>query len=142
MSLAVIFQTLLEGGRDQGWRMWVWGNNHCPVILLHTLNIIWLIAIILKIDCYSKAYKVDVTCISRNRMYLHFSVLTQHLQFCVKVSKNLHFASHMMDLVYIWYDDRYWSKVLFTTIPIPTHYLKVKVTDFSRLKRIFFKNLF
>ena len=34
-----------------------------------------------------------------------------------------------MDLVYIWYDDRYWSKILFSTIPNPMHDLKVKVTD-------------
>ena len=35
----------------------------------------------------------------------------------------------MMDLVYIWYDDSYWSKVLFTTIPTPACDLKIKVTD-------------
>ena len=35
----------------------------------------------------------------------------------------------MMDLVHIWYDDRYWSKILHSTIPIPIHDLKVKVTD-------------
>ena len=33
-----------------------------------------------------------------------------------------------MDIVYIWYDDRYWSKVLFTTIPALARDLKVKVT--------------
>ena len=35
----------------------------------------------------------------------------------------------MMDLVHIWYDDRYWSKILHSTIPTPIHDLKVKVTD-------------
>ena len=40
------------------------------------------------------------------------------------------FPNPLMDLVYIWYDDRYWSKILFSTIPIPMHDLKVKVTDF------------
>ena len=35
----------------------------------------------------------------------------------------------MMDLVYIWYDDRCWSKVLFNTITTPAYGLKVKVTD-------------
>ena len=35
----------------------------------------------------------------------------------------------MMDLDCIWLDDRYWSKVLFTTITIPAHDFKVKVTD-------------
>ena len=36
-----------------------------------------------------------------------------------------------MDLVYIWYGARYWSKILFSTIPTPMHDLKVKVTDFN-----------
>ena len=58
-----------------------------------------------------------------------FSSLTSTSKFCIKVSMNLYFPSHTVDLVYIWYDDRYWSKVLFTTIPIPAHDLKVKVTD-------------
>ena len=35
----------------------------------------------------------------------------------------------MMDLVDVWYDDRYWSKILHGTIPTPIHDLKVKVTD-------------
>ena len=34
-----------------------------------------------------------------------------------------------MDLVYIWYDNRYMSKILFRTIPTPMHDFKVKVTD-------------
>ena len=38
-----------------------------------------------------------------------------------------------MDLVYIWYDDRYWSKILFSTIPTHMHDLKVKVTDLELL---------
>ena len=33
-----------------------------------------------------------------------------------------------MDLIYIWYDDTYWSKILFSTIHTPTCDLKVKVT--------------
>ena len=34
-----------------------------------------------------------------------------------------------MDLVYVWYDDRQW----FSTISIPVHDLKVKVTDLELL---------
>ena len=34
-----------------------------------------------------------------------------------------------MDLVHVWYDDRYWSRILYSTIPTPIHDLKVKVTD-------------
>ena len=35
----------------------------------------------------------------------------------------------MMDLVHVWYDDGYWSKILHGTIPTPVHDSKVKVTD-------------
>ena len=34
----------------------------------------------------------------------------------------------MMDLVRVWYDDRYWSRILHT-ISIPIHDPKVEVTD-------------
>ena len=34
-----------------------------------------------------------------------------------------------MDLVHVCYDDKYWSKILHSTIPTPIHDLKVKVTD-------------
>ena len=49
--------------------------------------------------------------------------------FYVKVFRTSLFANPLMNLVYIWYDDRYWSKVLFIAVPIPIHDLKVKVTD-------------
>ena len=38
-----------------------------------------------------------------------------------------------MDLVYMCYVDRYWSKILFSTIPTPMHDLKVKVMDLDLL---------
>ena len=34
-----------------------------------------------------------------------------------------------MDLLYIWFDNRYLSKMLFGTTPIPGYDLKVKVMD-------------
>ena len=34
-----------------------------------------------------------------------------------------------MDLLYIWHDYRYSSKILFSTIPTPAYDLEVKVTD-------------
>ena len=34
-----------------------------------------------------------------------------------------------MDLLYIWHDYRYWSKILFGTIPTPAYDLEVTVTD-------------
>ena len=49
--------------------------------------------------------------------------------FALKVFRTSLFPNPLMDLVYIWYVARYWSKILFSTIPIPMHDLKVKVTD-------------
>ena len=34
-----------------------------------------------------------------------------------------------MNLLYIWFDYRYWSKTLFGIIPIPAYDLEVKVMD-------------
>ena len=51
------------------------------------------------------------------------------LKFCVKLFRTSLFPSPMMDLVHVWYHDRYWSKILHSTIPTPIHDLKVKVTD-------------
>ena len=34
-----------------------------------------------------------------------------------------------MDLLYIWHDYRYWSKILFSSIPTPAYDLEVKVMD-------------
>ena len=34
-----------------------------------------------------------------------------------------------MDLLYIWHGYRYWSKLLFDTIPTPAYDLEVKVMD-------------
>ena len=55
------------------------------------------------------------------------------LKFCVKCFKASLFPNHMIDLIYILYDDRYWSKILCSTIPTPSHGLKVKVTDLEFL---------
>ena len=38
MSLAVKFQTLLEGVGDQGWYCGLLGDSHGPVILFHKLG--------------------------------------------------------------------------------------------------------
>ena len=53
----------------------------------------------------------------------------QMLKFYVKVFRTALFPNPMMDLVHVWYDNRYWSKILWGTIPTPVHDLKVKVTD-------------
>ena len=36
-----------------------------------------------------------------------------------------------MDFIQLWRDDRALSKILCSTIPIPVHDLKIKVTDFE-----------
>ena len=45
--------------------------------------------------------------------------------------KTLCFLNPQMDLVYIWYDYRCWSKVLLSTVHTPAHDLEVKVTDWE-----------
>ena len=57
------------------------------------------------------------------------SAFTKMLKFYIKVFKTLYFLSPQMDLVYIWYDYRCWSKILFSTIHTPAYYLEVKVMD-------------
>ena len=54
------------------------------------------------------------------------------LKFGVKVFNRSYFPDHVMDLVYILYDDRYRSKAIFSNIPIYAYDLKVKLTDVSR----------
>ena len=41
----------------------------------------------------------------------------------------------MMDLVYIWCNDKHWSKVLYGTIPTPARDLLVKVTDLENFRQ-------
>ena len=65
----------------------------------------------------------------------------QMLKFCVKVltCRTSLFPNHMMYLVHVWYDDRYWSKIWHSNIPTPLHIhdLKVKVTNLEFLCLIF-----
>ena len=41
------------------------------------------------------------------------------------------FAKPSMDFIHLWCDDTALSKILCSTIPIPVHDLKIKVTDFE-----------
>ena len=50
-------------------------------------------------------------------------------KYYVKVLKTSYFPNHMMDLVYIWYEDKYRSKDLFSNVPNHSYDLKVKVMD-------------
>ena len=47
----------------------------------------------------------------------------------VKVFRTSLFPNFLLDLVHVWYDDRYWSKILLSNIPTPMYDLKVKVTE-------------
>ena len=47
--------------------------------------------------------------------------------FSLKFFTSLYFPDHLINLVPIWYDDRYSSKVLFSNTP--AQYLKVKVMN-------------
>ena len=48
----------------------------------------------------------------------------------------------MMDLVHIWYDDRYRSKVSFSNTPTYARDLKVKITDFEILQIKYYVKVF
>ena len=48
----------------------------------------------------------------------------------------------MMDVVHIWYDDRYRSKVSFNKTPAHAHDLKVKVRDFEILQINYYVKVF
>ena len=51
------------------------------------------------------------------------------LKFYVKVNKTSLFPNHLIDLLHVWYDDTYWSKVLHSTINNQQGHLKVNVMD-------------
>ena len=55
------------------------------------------------------------------------------LKLCVKVFSTSLFPNPLMDFVNLWYDDRYWSKILCCTIHTPVLDLKIKVTDIEFL---------
>ena len=44
---------------------------------------------------------------------------SQGQSFCVKVYKTSYFEDPLMDLVHIWHDGRYRSKIFISTIPTP-----------------------
>ena len=49
------------------------------------------------------------------------AALTKMLKFYVKVFKTSYFLNPLMDLVYIWYNYRCWSKILLSHIHTPAH---------------------
>ena len=63
----------------------------------------------------------------RRRQWRRWRRRPQMLKFLFKVLRTSLFPNPLIDLVHVWYDDRYWSKILRGTIPTPVHDLKVKV---------------
>ena len=64
---------------------------------------------------------------------LHYFQTLFMLTFYIKVFRTSLFSNSLMDLVHVWCDDRYWSKILHSAIPTPIHDFKVKVTDLELL---------
>ena len=61
------------------------------------------------------------------------------LKFCIKVFNIFSFLKPCMDLLYIWHDYRYWSRIgpeLHSTLSPPCD-LEVKVTDLEMLSLSF-----
>ena len=57
--------------------------------------------------------------------------------FALKVFRTSLFPNPMMDLVHVWCDDRYWSKILHSAIPTSIYHCKVMVTDIKLLCQSF-----
>ena len=49
----------------------------------------------------------------------------------VKVFKTSLFPNLVTDLIHLWYDDTYWSKILCSTIPTTLGHVKVTDLEFS-----------
>ena len=47
----------------------------------------------------------------------------------IKVFKTSLFPNLITDLIHLWYDDTYWSKILRSTIPTILGHVKIKVTE-------------
>ena len=103
----------------QNKRKSLWPIFHGPVILPYILKTIWCMNIIISSpeQRSGKAIVLPPASASAN-----VKVLRQSFY-------DLIISKPLMYLVHVWYDDRYWSKILQGTIPIPVHDFEVKVTD-------------
>ena len=66
---------------------------------------------------------------SRRAIVLPPALASTNVEVFVKVFKTSLFPSLITDLLHLWYDDTYWSKILHSTIPTTLGHVKVKVTD-------------
>ena len=65
----------------------------------------------------------------RWRRRWHWRRRPQMFEVFVKVFKTSLFPNLVTDLIHLWFDDTYWSKILCSTIPTTLGHVKVKVTD-------------
>ena len=65
---------------------------------------------------------MTVTLRSRSQAFLNVKVF-------FKVFKTSLFPNLITDLIHLWYDDTYWSRLLRSTIPTTLGHVKVKVTE-------------
>ena len=71
--------------------------------------------------------KVFISTISTHDRDLEVEVT--NVKVFVKVFKTSLNPNLTTDLIHLWYDDTYWSKLLCSTIPSTLGHVKVKVTD-------------
>ena len=74
-------------------------------------------------------YFFVLSCCSSYLAHLN-NVQKEQLYWLASVLAFANVSNPLMDLVPVWYDDRYLSKILCSTIPTPLHDLEVKVTEF------------
>ena len=70
------------------------------------------------------------------------SALASASTFMLKFFKTSYFPNCTMDLVHIWCDDRYRSKVSFSNTPAHAYDLRVKVIDFEILQIKYYIKVF
>ena len=66
---------------------------------------------------------------SRRAIVLPSASASTNVKVFIKVFKTSLFPNLITDLIHLWYDDAYWSKILHSTIPTTLGHVKVKVTD-------------
>ena len=62
-------------------------------------------------------------------LVLALALASTNVKVFVEVFKASLFPNLITDLIHLWYDDTYWSKILLSTIPTTLGHVKVKVTD-------------
>ena len=74
-----------------------------------------------------RAIVLDSASAALSALALVLASTSTNVKVFVKVFKTSLFPNLIIDLIHVWYDDTYWSKILHSTIPTPLG--QVKVTD-------------